>query len=462
MFMHKQIAALCKFIVLSLILLAFTHCKTVIPPGWVQQQPVDQSFYIGIGIVQKIPGQTNHIAKARENALNEISSNISVSLLSESNLRIVQEAGMHQESFYTIINTQTKADLEGYELVDVWENKNEFRVYYRLSKSYYHELLRKKLEQAIMRAVRLFEEGQNAENSGNIKQALSFYLQATAEIANYWGIGLEIPGRHQPVFIDTEVYIRIKELLSRVKIDAKPLVVKSRFLEAPEVPVLISTSYSSPSGNSAIEGIPVTAIISKGKAALNQINAVDASGSTTLFVNRAESIGITELKAFVDLKVLSGLSDQMFAKPVFASLSEPSVNIFIEVEPVRVFLEPDEILLGKSNSPSVTAAKIAQALTSNGWVIASNTNESEFILKINASARVGTERAGIHTAFADGSISLIRNLGKEELYTGSISQVSGAGRDYESAARLALVNLAERFIGEMNDAFNISISLNVE
>ena len=47
---------------------------------------------------------------------------------------MIEQSGMSEEQSRSEIQALTKADLEGYELVDTWDNGNEYWVYYKLSK----------------------------------------------------------------------------------------------------------------------------------------------------------------------------------------------------------------------------------------------------------------------------------------------------------------------------------------
>jgi len=142
-------------------------CKTTGVPSWVRQHPVHPDYYTGVGIARKLPGQTNHLARARDEALSEIASNIAINIISESILKTIQEAGIQKETFEANITSNTKALLESYELVETWENDKEFRAYYRLSKRLHQENVSRRFLLIAERAGRLYDEGNRAETNGN-------------------------------------------------------------------------------------------------------------------------------------------------------------------------------------------------------------------------------------------------------------------------------------------------------
>mgnify|MGYP002620383884 CR=1 FL=1 len=426
-------------------------CATTSHPQWVRQHPVDTHYYIGIGIAQKIPGQGDHATRAREMALNEIASNIATSIISESNLQVVQEAGVHRETFIASIASKTKAELEGFELMDTWENSQEFRAYYRLSKALYQENLNRRLKQTAMQVDRFYSEGRKAETAGDIIRALRFYLQAATETGDYWGYGLPKPGSQHNEFVDIETSIRLKTILNGIKLDADPRLVHAGFLEPPGQPVGIKASYVNPFGEKImLTGLPLMTEIKKGKAAHLKPEPTDKSGNTRLFFQRAESPGFTEVEISADLHELSGTKDALPDHAFYRSLLIPSVTVSLQVLPVLAIIETEELNIGTKPARPVTASVISQDLTAKGWVITNNPNEADFLIRIHASARAGTERMGIHTAFAEGRFSLIRTSDGEEIISLTNSEVNAGGRDYETAGRLALERLAGWFISEVN------------
>jgi hypothetical protein len=425
-------------------------CFTTSQPRWVRQHPVDTQYYTGIGIANKIPGQSDHTSRAREMALYEIASNIATSIISESNLQIVQEAGIHRETFIANITTTTQAGLEGFELVDTWENPREYRAYYRLSKLKHKDILEHRLQHAALRVGHFYSEGRKAELAGDVIQAISFYLQATSEIGDYWGYGLPKPGASGNEYIDLETYMRLITLLNNVSIDADPRLVQAGFLEAPGQQVNLHATYVDPFGEKVVlSGLPLKTEFKQGKASTMNLENTGKDGISRLFIQRAESIGFTEIEILADLHRIAGTSDG-YSHTVFEGLPKPSVTVTLKVLPVTVRIVADELNLGKKAARPVTAEIVSQALTEGGWVITNNIKEADFLITINASSRIGTERMGIHTAFAEGQFSLMRSDNREEIFSLSNSQVNAGSRDYETAGKLALERLAEWFISELN------------
>jgi len=92
-------------------------------PDWVNKRPIDNNSYIGIGVAEKDIETSEYIQKAKDRALREIASEITVTISSATLNQILEKAGVVKEEFESQIKSSTQAQLEGYELVDTWEDK---------------------------------------------------------------------------------------------------------------------------------------------------------------------------------------------------------------------------------------------------------------------------------------------------------------------------------------------------
>ena len=104
-------------------------------PGWVKQRPVSQQYFIGIGSSDKTSSGYRNLAKA--DALNDLASEISVSVSSELIDVMTEYSGFSEEYARSEIRMSTKDDLEGYERYDDYNGKDSYWIYYRISKDYF-------------------------------------------------------------------------------------------------------------------------------------------------------------------------------------------------------------------------------------------------------------------------------------------------------------------------------------
>jgi len=124
-----------KLLLLSAILTQCVSTKTLpVKPSWIEKKPVDSESYLGIGASPKNSKNTDYQQLAKSNALNDLASEISVRISNTSLLYTLSSNNTLKETFDSKTYTSTKEDLEGYEMVDSFEDETNYWVFYKLSK----------------------------------------------------------------------------------------------------------------------------------------------------------------------------------------------------------------------------------------------------------------------------------------------------------------------------------------
>ena len=121
----------------AIYVLTILFCSTLLAqdPGWVKRRPTSQQYFIGIGSSDKTSSGYRNLAKA--DALNDLASEISVSVSSELIDVMTEYSGFSEEYARSEIRMSTKDDLEGYERYDDYNGKDSYWIYYRISKDYF-------------------------------------------------------------------------------------------------------------------------------------------------------------------------------------------------------------------------------------------------------------------------------------------------------------------------------------
>ncbi|MBT5419470.1 MAG: LPP20 family lipoprotein, partial [Candidatus Cloacimonetes bacterium] len=163
----------------------FLHAKKA--PDWVTSRPINKEFYIGIGHASKIKGSNDHIEKATSEALKNLASEITVNISGEVVSSMIEKSGMLEEELKSKIRSTTEAELEGYELVEQWQDKKEYWIYYRLSKVKYQLARKEKIEKAVSLALDQFSKAKMYEQNKEYDKALLLFLQSLKPIEKYIG-----------------------------------------------------------------------------------------------------------------------------------------------------------------------------------------------------------------------------------------------------------------------------------
>ena len=88
-----------------------------VAPNWVQQKPIENFYYSGIGMAVK--SGNNYQAIAKNNALNDLASEISVQINSTSVLYQIESNEQFREDFRANTRLSSIENIEGRKLIEI-------------------------------------------------------------------------------------------------------------------------------------------------------------------------------------------------------------------------------------------------------------------------------------------------------------------------------------------------------
>ena len=173
-----------RFIISILFLLS---CASQSEPVWISKQPNTQNYWFGVGIIEKPFYGDDIREEARNQALNEIASQISVNVSAKFE-KITKEHNFSLDEFAkSVIQTRVDNNLSNIEIIDTYENKNRYYLLARLFQTKYYETIEKKRRNAVKSTLGLIEK---AESAFNI-QAFRLLGEAMNEISPYMDVPIE-------------------------------------------------------------------------------------------------------------------------------------------------------------------------------------------------------------------------------------------------------------------------------
>jgi hypothetical protein len=447
---HSRLSRAKHALILGLIGLVWVLIQSCVvkgPPAWTRQVPAANDFYIGVGSAQKTAGSSDHIARARDIALEQIAAGIAVTISGQTTQQILEQTGLAEESFDYTIQSKVIAELEGYELMDSWENADEYWVYYRLSKTRYRLLLECKKQAAAKQATDWHAKGTEEWKRENITSALQYLLKANHIIKPYRG--MEFSASDQDIQLQSD----LRDLLSAIHINCEPSEIKAVSPGNPIGKTTIRVAYTSADGKQLpVKGMPLAVTLNQGKSIFSQIAPTDANGISILEINQVT--GPEKVWLMVAPNLQAFLANSLTGEyNEFGHLPLPSQLVTIETGQTRVMVMAREYNLEKPVSPLMVAGQMKQYLTSYGWIMVNQAHMADYLITINATTSPGVERQGIHTAFAKGDFSVINNQTMEEILKKTFINISGGGLNYESAGEQALTNLGEKMVEEFRDVW---------
>ncbi|MCS6795443.1 MAG: LPP20 family lipoprotein [Raineya sp.] len=396
-------------------------------PEWVIAKPVSSQYYVGIGYSStRLP---NYQQVAKNNAFEDLLSEIKVNISSTSVLYQMDKKNSFREEYESVIKSTVRNEIEDFELVDVYENSQEagYWVYYRLSKSKYAEQKRRKQQNALSIAIDFFQKAEESEKAGQTATAIDFYAKTILALKDYWGENLQADLQGKPVMLSNESYTRIQQILDNILLETASanIQLKKQTTQTPAISFKIS--YKKVPQRS----MPVLAQYGKHKQSYNSTE----KGEISVLLDKLEGLRNSfRLEVSLELaKIISGNNEDKFYKFLLESFRSPSQSVTIHLAKPTLFIRSEEKNLGNLQKNNLLANQLKNALTKRGYVFVNSAEKAEVILEIEADTRRGTESGGIYFAFLSINLKAIDNATKEEIYNHTLPEIKGGHTSFERA-----------------------------
>ncbi|MGM0550098.1 MAG: LPP20 family lipoprotein [Bacteroidota bacterium] len=406
-------------------------------PDWITSRPIDNNYYMGIGKSSKTLPGNNYIQAAKEEALADMASEISVELSSHSLLRQFENNQGFTEEFTSSIQTSTQKELKGYTLVDQWESPDHYWVFYRLSKADYQREQRKKLETAKQRATTLYQSALIHKEKGEVHQALLNLSQAFNAIQPYLDKDLSTFTVEGKIYLGNAVFTTFQEILTNLQIKANQKKYEIKTLSSPSQPIGVTVSYH----NLRVSQLPIVFYFPTIQNTPREEVTTNKQGiANTSIAQATQKAERVYLRAELDLD--SYFSQHPLLQKLFLSKRAiPHGNVTLEVKERTAYWESKELFFGVQSSQELLAGILKEELTKNFFNFTDNRQEAEVIIQIEARTEKGEDlgKHNLHTAYTSCNITLINNQTGEAIYKGGVSQIKGMkSGSFETAGRDAI------------------------
>ncbi|MCF7858379.1 MAG: LPP20 family lipoprotein [Candidatus Cloacimonetes bacterium] len=414
-------------------------------PDWVKNKPIDNQFYIGIGHAVKIKDNNDHIEKATHNALKNLASEITINISGEVVSSMIEKSGMLEEELKSKIRSTTEAELEGYELVEQWQDKKDFWIYYRLSKIKYQLAREEKIEKSISLSFDLFTQAKQFEHNNEYDKALLLYLQALKPIEKYIGETLTIEYQGRSIFLNNEIYLSIQSVLSGLELKPVQNNIEAKRNKVVQQPLKILVTYNGsekiPISNLSIDFSFLRGsgeIIAKAKTNMEGVASTKISKVTS-----SEKMQI--ILAEIDLSSLIRQDSTSFVyQDILKTFPIPSTRIILNVSGLLLYIESEEMNLGKPLSVLYIEPKIKESFSEKGFSFTDDLSSADIYISIKAKSRAGSELYGMYSSFVDATVSALEMSTGEEIYKNSFNNISGQDLNEWKAGLKAFENVAEK------------------
>jgi hypothetical protein len=412
-------------------------------PEWVNSKPITSFYFIGIGGASKRL-YSEYMEVARRSALNDLASEISVTVTSNTSFYQSEMDRQQREDFQSMIRLKVNQQIQDFEVVDQWEDNEYYWIYYRLSKDQYRRHLEEKRNRVYTQAQAHFERAAGMEEQGQVIGAIKDYIKSLISLQEYLTDQGRVNFRGNSIVLAQEAKSRAVRMLNNIQISPSQPNINYKLI-AREINTPINVFYGNQ--RSMVIAAPLTASFVTGKGTTNIPALTNANGSSHLNIrgiqprpalqivsvrlNMERILDEAEAEAGMELKAI---------RPFFVS---PESQINISPQQPIFFLESRELNLGNLMHGNTISNHLRTRLQNDGFIFATEKNKADIILKINADTSKGGEMSGLFTTTLNLNLLVEHLETGRELYRLRKDDIKGVHNSYERSGERAYANATQ-------------------
>ncbi len=439
-------------------LLSISNASAKGKPAWVKQRPSDPAFYIGRAMAVKHDGEVTYRTEARNKALKQLSSEIKVTISSNSILRQFENNYQIQEQFESKTHESVEATLEGYEVL-TWENRKEYWVMVRLSKEKYALHKKMKLDYAKKMSATYYYDGLKAVKNGDFLQGLLLYVQAIKAIKNHVGEDLTYRDIEGEINLGADIQSAIQKAFNKINLEPEQESYLLQFSKELKVPLTLNAYYFNALGDKRpVANFPLRFYFSKGEGELSPMGNTNKEGYVVCDINRLLSKRRSqEISAEFNWEKFVEKEDadtKLLLSAFFHDEYLPTAHFNLEVQKSSAYLEINEVVFGEESSTQVFGNMMRSELAQSYFNITQDKDSADFIVKINAEFVAGDEKKGngysLFIVFVEFHMAIIDNKTQMEIFADGFSGVKGMQPgNFEYALKHAREKAKSKIINEI-------------
>lgn len=392
-------------------------------PDWVKSRPVSSDYYIGIGIAQRGSGIASEDLStvAKERALNDLISEISVKIQSVGISSADAINDSLQERYFEEIRLETEASLRGHEFVGEYKKGKLCYVYYRLKKTKWARIEKERLEKAISITQRHIANAVEFTAEGDALSVIDEYINA-------YNVLLPV------LYLNPRGVVNGEE-----KILASFLKTKLR-----EIARSLNYTYRSPvyNGVRKLYGSQGTRI---GISLFNTPQQdmplliggnLHRSAEAGIFLT-ADQIGqedTVSLELRVAMDKLSPLCEQsVVVQNWVSSIQWPEGELTYIFRRPGLYVTTHELALDSDLDNTTLLPAMEELFSTKGYTLKNMMGSAEVVLSLKANTRSISAFSSLYFVYLDVVAEVLDKDGKK-LFTKKFKPIKGGGLDYDQAS----------------------------
>ena len=399
-----------------------------IAPTWVQNYPVIEGYYVGIGIADKSTHPEEFIQVAQQNALQNLSTQIKVNIATESVfLQMEREYGFEEE-FKSNIKVRADEYIEGYEMAGTFTQKNEYWVYYRLNIEKHNEIQEARKFEAMELSKSYLNEANDSYNKP--KERYINFVSALSILKPYLSDPLYTEYDRKNVFLGNEIISSFRSFVDdfRMKYVGK----KIKVMIGDEVgDIKIQVNHN----QQPLKNVKLN--ISSSIMQVEKFSeTTDETGIFTVIVPKITSAEAIQ-KMFVSINfedwINESTSDE-FIKKLIESIQTHQINIPAYVYTPNIYVVSQEKHFNKEKVSTELKFAAESALNKLGFTAVSNKKDADLFMSIFSNTEKGQVINGqkMFTAYLNLTIQ-VKDNNDLIVFSNQVNKIKGIQLDIESA-----------------------------
>jgi hypothetical protein len=399
-------------------------------PQWVKSRPFNPGAYIGIGSAPKLSSGSDHQIQAKNQALSDLASEISINISGSSLLYQMEDNDDYRESFQSNVKTRTAEQLSGYEVSGIYEDERQYWVMYELDKQVYAEDKEKRKSKAIELSLFHRSEAEKFLNEGEDILAIESYLKALEDLHDFWNEDLQTEIGGQKVFLGNQIFADLSSAVRGISV-----IPNSKFLDwkiGTSIPRdLLGFQFLSHNA-SPLKNAPVFVHLSNYRLRPNQIKTNSRGRLSIDELPSGIQPGREQLTATLNLVALIERSTSDPLIGLMANSIPPSqASTEIQFSYPSIQILSNEKEFGENTSGQLLATEMESMLLKDGFQLKST--DADLVLEINADTRKGNAMDKFYSSLLSARIRLTNGDGKL-LHEIRLNDIKGVQLSYEKAS----------------------------
>jgi hypothetical protein len=414
-------------------------------PIWVSNRPSGGFKYIGIGVADK-SRNSDYKMEAKKNALYDLASEIKVDISTNSVLYSVSSNNSFDQNFNSMIKLSNSDNIEGYTLVDTYENDKQYWAYYELDKAEYARLKAQKKQNTILKASNLIKASFSDEKNKNFSACLKKRIQAFGVLNPYLNEEIVFdPAKTNGLNNVIDLTNLIQNQLQTISIVQPPVIPIVKPYQPNYSPINFRVNIGN---NIGLNDFPFKLDSDDDFLKLDEQSSTNTSGDLQIKLTHVEpQFLLSSITLNPDIEKLT--ANDSVSKASIGILKQfiqtPALKVQVNIEPVSVFIFSKESNFGKQLPTNMIEQFVQQKFNGAEIKIVDNAKAGDYTIELASDTQtdisddVLNKYYSLDLAQLTINVALKNNKG-EVLYKNVVSEIYGYANGNEKAGINAYSN----------------------